>query len=156
MTMFKKILTAAAAAILAVVLFGREQAAEWVEAAWRFFTTGAFAMLLAVGVVAGCAADGGYVGPQTAPFLEADTYWFSWSGMPTAVPKDSTAAGFRDGDVQDIYSWMKGKNAEGTGWPARILALGELSIDAQKIIAQLYLCEAAPDHQSCTGVAPAN
>ena len=106
--------------------------------------------------LAGCSSAGGYVGPTTAPFFEADTLFFTGRGMPTAVPKDSTAAGFRDGQVQDIYSWMKGKNVEGTGWPARILSLGELSVDAQKIIAMLYLCEAAPDHESCTGGAIAD
>ncbi len=114
-------------------------------------------MILMLGALAlalaGCTANGGYIGPQTAPFFEADTLWFSGRGMPTAVPKDSTAAGFRDGKIEDIYSWMKGKNVEGTGWPARILALSELSIDAQKIIAYLYLCEAAPNSEPCNAAA---
>ncbi len=117
----------------------------------RIILLGAAALALA-----GCAADGGYVGPKTAPFFEADTLLFTGRGMPTAVPKGSTAAGFRDGQVQDIYSWMRGENVEGTGWPARILALGELSIDAQRLIALLYLCEAAPDSPPCTGDALAD
>ncbi len=40
MTNLQKLLAGAAAVILAVVLFGRETAAGWVEAAWLFFTAG--------------------------------------------------------------------------------------------------------------------
>ncbi len=87
MTMFQKILAGAGAAILAVVLFGRETAAEWVEAAWRLFTTGAFAMLLAVGVLAGCAADGGYAGPERAIQGQVDTVFFDFNGMNTTYDK---------------------------------------------------------------------
>ncbi len=109
----------------------------------------------AVLALAGCSADGGYVGPQTAPFFEADTLWFSGRGMPTAVPEGSTAAGYReeDGKISDIYSWIKTDRYEALGRPSWMLPLSELSIDAQRIIALLYLCSEVPNSEPCNAAA---
>ena len=101
--------------------------------------------------LAACDAASGYIGPQTAPFFEVDTFWFNGRGMPTAVPKGSEAAGYREeaGKISDIYSWIKTADYEATGKPSWMLPMTELSDEAQRIMALFYLCSMVPEAEPC-------
>ncbi len=94
-------------------------------------------------LLAGCAADGGFVGSPNAMIGDVDTPWITLNVVPTIVQKDASPMGARegsDGSIEDAYSTYIRKpdgTVTVTGPWVRYMTLAQL-------------CAKAPQAQPCS------
>ncbi len=98
-----------------------------------------WALLIGIAVIAGCSADGGFVGSPHGMAGTVNTVWADVNGVPTIVPEGGRPMGYRNGLEEDIYTtYSDGFGTIATGRAAYVLGLARL-------------CLIAPDSDPCGG-----
>ncbi len=84
--------------------------------------------------LAGCAADGGFVGTPHGMSGTVNTIWADVNGVPTIVPDGARPMGYRNGVEEDIYTtYSDGFGTIATGRAAYVLGLARLCAQAPNI-----------------------